>query len=127
VNSVNDEFAAQYAPIARPAVFGTREYFAAHAPAMPEWFKQQSEEPAPVVPSTCVLTVDQRHEYYKVKAEEHQGEISAAVLAFINTEWTAKKVAAEWAMVQRAKSFFAWRRYYADMMIQTLAGGAHDV
>lgn len=66
-----------------------RDYFAAHAPEMPEWFQCKPPEPNPFGSKLKgELTIEQRHEY---------------------EAWHARY----WQ-----HAFLAWRWHYADMMVR---------
>lgn len=75
----------------QPKGMTLRDYFAAHAPDVPDWFKHAAPTPIPLVSDAAVVG-DAAH--YKAKAERNN-----------------------WIDEQKAAKFFAWRGFYADCMV----------
>jgi hypothetical protein len=67
-----------------------RDYFAAHAPAVPDWFKHEPTSPMPHI----------------VAGNETMRE-----------HVESKMIYNAWVNEQKAFKFFAWRTFYADAML----------
>lgn len=71
-----------------------RDYFAAHAPEMPEWFKIPPTRPMPPME---FMPDDFDSDFEVKQAKQHRQE---------------------WRDEQAAAALFAWRWHYADMMVR---------
>jgi hypothetical protein len=100
-----------------------RQWYATHAPAAPDWFKYQSAEAAPVFPETRVVPdhwdMAKRTQLDDLKATGFTFAPDPEVTDFFQKCAKAKAAVDEWRNRQREAKFFAWRFYYADMMIKT--------
>lgn len=103
-----------------------RQYYAAHAPAAPDWFRFETDNLPPTVPSVPQgWDTEQRAEFLMIK----EGSIDEAcakleVREFWRIYSPARAKLEVWRMDMRKRKFFAWRWFFADMMIATNTG--HD-
>lgn len=96
-----------------------REYFAAHAPAVPDWFKHQSSTSVPKVPDPEqeLHPLDKSHLKQWIEGHMAIEHLSPELRAFLVRYQPAKAVFDEWRRQSRCEKFFKWRYFYADMMI----------
>lgn len=97
-----------------------RQYFAAHAPhPVPDWFKFRDREPMPIEPEIpTTWTTAQRDEFVRLKNGEVKEFATDPAVAEFYRPWSqARGDMNAWRDRQRAAKFFAWRWYYADMMV----------
>lgn len=101
----------------------TRDYFAAHAPAVPDWFEYVDAVTLwtlPAVPTHWTPAQRKQWEGYGDYLEDK--DCSPEVLAFAQ-EWTRLNdlIRVENPQLIRENAdgrFFAWRYYYADRMME---------
>jgi hypothetical protein len=116
-----------------------REYFAAHAPAVPDWFepfagnepsipsKLDRAEAMPQVPGFAALSQDHRN-YLMAWATSGGDHWDAPEDVEVFTEAAWKLIEQREAEIREAKQrlaaqrFFRWRWYYADQMLAALDG-----
>lgn len=96
-----------------------REWYATHAPQCPEWFKHEPESPCPFVPKPDRLKTSQRDELGLLGIWLDASQVDPAVAAFARERDIAESEKRRWINQQKEKKFFAWRWYYAEMMIAT--------
>jgi hypothetical protein len=98
-----------------------RQWYAAHAPNAPEWFRLDVEDmptKIPAVPENWDAA--ERAEFAMIK----EGTLPPAaasddVQVFWKRYEQARLRAEAWRQEMRQKKFFAWRWFYADMMLET--------
>lgn len=99
-----------------------REYYAANAPAVPDWYQPERKTPSPAMP----LAQWEHHSNEQMEFNSlRNGTRSTAapeVLEFHEKwkEW--EKLMDRWADQSTEERFFAWRWHYADMMIESENG-----
>lgn len=96
-----------------------RQWYAAHAPAVPEWFRLKDDGDWPKVPAVPKEwgTVE-RAEFAMIK--EGSLEVCAAcddVQVFWHRYEPARARLEAWRDRMKARKFFAWRWFFADQMI----------
>ena len=102
-----------------------RDYLAAHAPAIPEWFRLASNERCPPAPSVpAYFDTAQRAEFVSLKDGQLWPDQARAEVREFYEVWRAQKDVQDlWRNHMRERKFFAWRYHYADqMMAARLAG-----
>lgn len=98
-----------------------RQWYAAHAPNVPEWFRLKNEDMPPKIPPVPDnWNTAERAEFAMIK----EGSLlptaaSDDVQVFWRRYEPALARAEAWREEKRQKKFFAWRWHYADMMLQT--------
>lgn len=98
-----------------------RQWYAAHAPAVPEWFRCEFDELVPKVPPVPIhWTAELRSDFALLR----EGGIEAAgahedVREFWKLYEPARARLDAWRNRMREKKFFKWRWHYADMMLET--------
>jgi hypothetical protein len=96
-----------------------RQYYAAHAPAVPDWFKYNHDE-RPPSPHLSELTFDQAVQFKMwMSLRPPKEPLDPAVKDFIERKKSSKEELDEWRDRMREAKFFAWRWHYADMMMKT--------
>jgi hypothetical protein len=98
-----------------------RQWYAAHAPAVPEWFRLKDDGDWPKVPSVPdEWGPVERGEFSMIK---DGSMLPAAACDDVQVFWRryepARVRAEAWRQEMRQKKFFAWRWFYADMMLET--------
>lgn len=105
-----------------------REYYAAHAPEVPDWFRYQAEgmpsEGKSAMPDRMLeLNTEQRKELLDwesgVQPDFHK--LTAATQAFMLRSQrieAANKRFHDWHMKSREEKYWKWRWYFADKMIE---------
>lgn len=97
-----------------------RDYFAARAPQpAPDWFKHEPSSKRPVAPDAALLTDAQREQLAGLGDYYDFTDVDAEVVAFAEARDAAAEALEAWRNEQRRIKFFAWRWFYADMMIKT--------
>lgn len=101
-----------------------RRYYAAHAPAAPEWFRLKTGDIPPKIPAVPDnWDTAERAEFAMIKEGTLQPAAACDdVQVFWNRFEPARLRAEAWRDEMRQKKFFAWRWYYADMMLETERG-----
>lgn len=93
------------------------QYFAAHAPAIPNWFMPEDESDG--IPSTHGLNEANKRQLAMVLGNMlSRNDASQEVRSFMVKFDEAKDGRAAAKRKALEHRFFAWRKYYADMMIQ---------
>jgi len=95
----------------------TRDFFAAHAPDVPDWFKYEAKTNRPVMPAVPdSFTSEQRQALDNFVCHEtcHDRFVSQ----FVRRRQEAKAAQEAWRDACREKKFFAWRWHYADQMME---------
>jgi hypothetical protein len=93
-----------------------RDYAAIRAPAeIPEWFQIKLEMPRPETPSSNELTRDQREEWDEIGAYEAS---DPKIIDFDRRYKEARHAQGKWDTDLAISRYFAWRYYYADMMLK---------
>lgn len=96
-----------------------RDYFAARAPAAPDWFSFEAGSNPPKYPSVEELSPalqDQAKLVIGCKMKPRDAE--PEVQEFMRRYRPAKAEYDAWRRAQQEAKFFAWRFYYADQMIK---------
>lgn len=101
-----------------------RQWYAAHAPAVPEWFRLKNDSDWPKVPAVPKeWDAAELAEFTMLKAGTLElGAVSDDVLVFWRRYEPARARLEAWRDKMRQKKFFAWRWYYADQMIASERG-----
>lgn len=97
-----------------------RDYFAAKAPTVPDWFKHEATKPRPVLPDVPAhFTAKERDELSQMSENLVNiiGSKSLAVESFWDHLGDVKREIDAWRNEQRELKFFKWSWYYADMML----------
>lgn len=100
----------------------TRDYFAAHAPAMPDWFNWKNPEPFPAAPRADKELSQEHYQQWQGLGdylEDH--EVAPEVLAFRERRDDILAKQATWNQHDSFGKFTAWRWAYADAMVQGCA------
>lgn len=118
----------QLAPAARAeqSLVARREYFITHAPEMPPWFRYEPSEvpPNPLEPN-AEQELSEAHQKelaaWAAGSETDFSSLSSPVREFM-VRWQrvqdARKKFREWQMQSRERKWWAWREYFADMMME---------
>lgn len=96
-----------------------RQHYALKAPAeIPEWFTYPRRTPEPPLPTSSHLNDRDRGEFNSLRNQTmHEADATPAALAFY-LEWKqANDKLNEWREFSQVERFFAWRWFYADMML----------
>lgn len=109
-------------PVADPVT--RREYFAAHAPDVPKWY---SHTPTAPKPDTLSPERHLQGEDLEQFRQWHEGKVQFEALpqkvhTFMLKAQEMKKIQDAWVVMQQRAKFFAWRWFYADMMIEASNG-----
>lgn len=101
-----------------------RQYYAAHAPAVPDWFRLEREGSMPAVrPTPDSFSDDERAQLVLLyNGTLRKDAASVEVVDFWMAQSQEKFALDAWRNKMREKKFFAWRWHYADMMIQSEGG-----
>jgi len=94
-----------------------REYFAAHAPDAPDWFKYEPPSNRPLMPATPSNFTVEQHDLLK-NFICHDSCPDRFVSQLVRRREEAKQAQEVWRNACRERKFFAWRWYYADQMIE---------
>lgn len=102
-----------------------RQMYAMNAPQAPDWFRFEPENTQPGVPPVPQKWgAEQRAEFAYIK--DGSLDIGAAlpeVREFWRSYGPAREKLEAWRLDMRSRKFFAWRWFYADMMLETERGG----
>lgn len=101
-----------------------RQWYAAHAPAVPEWFRLRDDGDWPKVPSVPdEWGPVERGEFSMIK---DGSMLPAAACDDVQVFWRRYEPSRArfeaWRNKMKARKFFAWRWYYADQMIASERG-----
>lgn len=97
------------------------QYYAAHTPAIPNWFMPEGaseEDEAPSIPSTHGLNEFHKRQLAMVLADQlDRNDADLQVRSFLHKFDEAKDGKDTVKRRTLERRFFAWRKYYADMMV----------
>lgn len=109
-------------PVPKYSDMTMRQYYAAHAPAVPDWFRLETDEKPPILPMLPEdFTTSERNDFELMKSSA-PAPWSVRVSEFYDTWLAAKRELEAWRNQMRERKFFAWRWHYADMMTQSENG-----
>jgi hypothetical protein len=98
-----------------------RQYYAAHAPAMPAWFEPPRKTPKPDLPSGGRALGLSGHELEQFNGLRNgtttEQQVDLRVLAVYRDFQRAEGALASWTIQGEEERFFAWRWHYADQML----------
>lgn len=93
-----------------------RDYFAARAPMpIPEWYRWMATTPRPHAPAVDHLSTEERADASLMLSKDAPAVMKTTPR--VTDYVVAMRAANAWRDEQRRQKFFAWRYYYADMMI----------
>ncbi|WP_027817098.1 hypothetical protein [Paraburkholderia bannensis] len=103
------------------SLISLRDSFATSAPSeIPKWFKHKPATPRPIVPVPREeLSEEQYREWEGLGDWLDESDVGANVKGFDAKYRHAIAAVEAWDAEQRVAEFFAWRWYFADMMIAT--------
>lgn len=98
-----------------------RQWYATHAPDVPQWFRLDTEDLPPKVPAVPEnWDAAERAEFAMIKEGTLPMEAACDDVQIFWRRYEPARVRAEaWREEMRQKKFFAWRWHYADMMLET--------
>jgi hypothetical protein len=98
-----------------------REYFAARAPKIPDWFTYTPTGELPILPSWQDLPEGEHKEIIREWQCDPIYDLPEELMWFQKKLEAAVKERDDWHNEQYAERFFQWRVFYADRMLQQLA------
>jgi len=102
------------------ATIDARRYYAAHAPAMPDWFVQKHSDDKPTLPDGSDLQASDREQFGNmVKGILDPQDASLLALAEFRAYARAQAALRKWERISQQDTYFAWRWFYADQMLKT--------
>lgn len=106
--------------LSHPRMEELRQYFAAFAPAIPNWFVPVIEKARPIRPSVEELPIDLREDARFILCESIEliEDPHPDLIAFDKAMHDAIRAGDEWDLLYEMEKFFQWRWYYADKMLK---------
>jgi hypothetical protein len=102
------------------ASINLKQYYAAHAPAMPDWFVEKCKEDEPKLPTYDHLSPGDREQFKSLVAGTlDRMDASLEAQALFKQYQAAQGELRRWAREQHQDAFFAWRWFYAEQMMLT--------
>jgi hypothetical protein len=97
-----------------------RQFYAVHAPTMPDWFVEKHKEGMPVLPDCGHLSPGDREQFKSLVAGTlDRMDASLEAQALFKQHQKANAELRRWTREQHQDAFFAWRWFYADQMVKT--------
>lgn len=97
-----------------------REYFAAHAPEVPDWFEHKTA-PFPKEPKSWIDMApddpfkEEARQWYQDRSYDIASEELQWFQQAWENFWEERHI---WNKQDKANRYFQWRYYYADMMLK---------
>lgn len=90
-----------------------RDYFAAHAPEIPDWFSISTDQQPVQYPARLDMVPESTKKYIEslVLPEDRYEE-------YRRLKMEMEEPYHKWLIEQKSRRYFAWRWHYADMMIE---------
>jgi hypothetical protein len=102
------------------ASINLKQYYAAHAPAMPEWFVEKYREGRPELPDGKSLVLGDREQFAgMVKGTLEPINASLEAVALYREHQKAQAEQRRWDRDCHQKAFYEWRWFHADQMAKT--------